>query len=123
VQRVMAATAQDPAEGKKERQQADDQRHARQNILADARAGQAVGDGVEHCIVNTVAGKVVAGVEGNIKHNKQAQHTQDGGKPPRIAACLQRVDSYRGNKQDKREKFRQRSILNSSSRNFAGITL
>ncbi len=90
----MAATAQDPAEGKKECQQADDQRCAGQNILTHPRAGQAVGNGVEHRVVNAVAGKVVAGVEGNIKHHKATQYGKDRGKPPGIAACLQRVDGY-----------------------------
>ena len=82
--RMMPATAEHPAECAKYRDQRDDQPHARQNIFAHAGARQAVGQRIKYRVIDTVAGEVIAGVEGNIQNNEQAQHREGGGEPPGI---------------------------------------
>lgn len=52
--------------------QRDGHADARQNVFADPGTGQAVGQSVEYRVVDAVAGKVVAGVEGDIQHHEQA---------------------------------------------------
>ncbi len=60
--RVMATSTQHPGQRAKNRHQRDDKAEPRKNVLAHTRARQAVRQRVEHRIVNTVTGKVVAGV-------------------------------------------------------------
>ena len=82
--RMMTAAAQHPAECAKYRDQRHDQPNARQNIFAHASARQAVGQRIKYRVIDTVAGEVITGVEGNIQNNEQAQHRERGGEPPGI---------------------------------------
>ncbi len=66
VVRKMTAAAQDPGERTKNHHQSHHQPQTGENVFTHARARQAIGQRVEHCIVDTVAGKVVAGVERNV---------------------------------------------------------
>lgn len=70
--RMMPTAAQHPPQGAKNGNQRDGHADARQNVFADPGAGQAVGQSVEYRVVDAVAGKVVAGVEGDIQHHEQA---------------------------------------------------
>ena len=82
--RVMPAAAEHPAECAKYRDQRHDQPNARQDIFAHASARQAVGQRIKYRVIDTIAGEVIAGVEGNIQNNEQAQHRERGGEPPGI---------------------------------------
>ncbi len=60
--RMMATATQHPGQRAKNHHQRDDKAEPRKYVLTHTCARQAVRQGVEHRIVNTVTGKVIAGV-------------------------------------------------------------
>ena len=74
VVRMMTASAEYPAQGAENAHQRHDNPGAGKDIFADARAGQAVGQGIKHRVINAVAGEIIAGVESDVEDHKQAQH-------------------------------------------------
>ncbi|VAU68702.1 Uncharacterised protein [Klebsiella pneumoniae] len=60
--RTVTATAQNPGQRGEDAHQGDHQPQTRKDILTYTSAGQAVGQRVEHRVVNTVAGKIIAGI-------------------------------------------------------------
>ena len=74
VMRVMATAAQNPAESDKNGRQRQRDPNARQNIFADTRAGQAVGQRIENRVIDPVAGEIVTGIKRDIQDNKNPQH-------------------------------------------------
>lgn len=60
--RTVTATAQNPCQRGEDAHRGDHQPQTRKDILTYTSAGQAVGQRVEHRVVNTVAGKIIAGI-------------------------------------------------------------
>ncbi|MNI52499.1 hypothetical protein D3C73_1072890 [compost metagenome] len=74
VMRMVATTAKHPTQRAKHGGQRQCNPNAGQNIFANARAGQTVGQRVQNCIVDAVAGEIVAGIQRDIQDNKNPQH-------------------------------------------------
>ena len=90
---MMATTTQHPGERAKNSNQRHDDSQAGKYVLTNSGSRQAVGEGIEHRIVNTVSGKIVAGVEGNVQNNKNAEYHQRGDKPPGVTAGFPGVNA------------------------------
>ena len=84
--------AQQPAQQADQQKEQQQQPESGHHIFTDARAGQAVGQGIEHRIVDAVAGEVVAGEERGVEQNEQHQQKQHKGKPELMATGFPRVN-------------------------------